>query len=133
MNTSAPSPPRTLVGVRVLLVDDDVQHLELLSVLLRQAGARVEAAQSAQEAFDSFLAEPPNVLVSDLAMPNTSGFNLIRRIRALPGGRDVPAVALSALPWQQARSEALQAGFTEWVSKPGADNLVAVVARLARG
>jgi len=119
-----------LQGVRVLVVDDNHEHLEMLSLVLRQAGAQVQTATSAQEALETFQAGPPDVLLSDLLMLEASGFVLIRRVRSMPQGQAVPAIAVSGLPWETYRQKALEAGFSEWLSKPAADSVIAVVARL---
>src|SRR2546425_11298767 len=87
----------TLEGVRVLLVEDDLNTRESLGTLLKQRGARVTATESAAEGLRALEREPPDVLVSDLGMPHEDGFALIRKVRALGqerGGR-VPAGALT--------------------------------------
>jgi CheY-like chemotaxis protein len=71
------------------------------------------------------------VLISDLAMPHATGYALIRRIRALRKGTDVPALAVTALYEDESRAKALQAGFNAWLAKPAMDAIVTVVARLA--
>src|SRR4029077_2545482 len=74
----------TLDGLSVLLVDDEADAREAMAVLLRQAGARVTSARSAAEAMVAFTREPPDLLLSDIAMPGEDGYGLIRRIRTLP-------------------------------------------------
>jgi len=126
--TPSPSPP--LQGVRVLVVDDNPDQLEILRGLLGHAGAHAVVAHTAQEAFDSFQADPPDVLVSDLAMPGATGYNLIRRIRNSRAGRDVPAIAITAFYEDEHRDKALEAGFSAWVAKPASDTVISVIARL---
>lgn len=121
-----------LAGVRALVVDDDPAEVELLRVLLEEAGAHVRGAHSAQEALEYFQGDPPHVLLCDIAMPEASGLVLIRRIRSAAVAPEVPAIAISALPWEEHRRQALDAGFSEWVSKPAAHVIVDVVARLLR-
>jgi CheY-like chemotaxis protein len=121
-----------LVGVRVLVVDDNLDHLEIMNSVLTYAGATVSLARTAQEAFDSFQADPPDVVVADLAMPYATGYKLIRGIRSTHKGRAVPAVAVTAHHAEEHREKALRAGFDEWLAKPVTDMIVPVVVRLAR-
>ena len=121
-----------LAGLRVLLVDDEVDDITALQALLMSAGARVQIAMSVQEALDTFQGAPPDVLVSDLSMFGATGYSLIKRVRRFAKGHDVPAVVVSGLSWEEHRASAIEAGFDEWVSKTSAaDSLVRVVARLA--
>jgi signal transduction histidine kinase len=123
-----------LRGVRVLAVDDDFEVRDLLSAVLGGAGAQVRLATSAEEALRELEASPPDVLLSDLAMPGTDGYELIRRVRSLPaasGGR-VPAVALTAYARAEDRRRTLLAGFHMHLAKPvDPDELIVVVASLA--
>jgi PAS domain S-box-containing protein len=122
-------------GLRVLVLDDDDDVREALLRLLQQHGARVTGASSAAAAFASVLEQPPDVIVSDVAMPGEDGLSFIRRVRLLArerGGR-VPAAALSAYASGEDRRLALQAGFQEHLRKPVEPaHLVAAIARLAR-
>ena len=109
-----------LDGLRVLVVDDDRDAVDLASAILTQAGAVVKACASASEAFQAVQDWRPDVLVSDIEMPGEDGYALIRRIRALEGegqGR-MPAVALTAYGRMQDRMQALTAGFNMHVPKP---------------
>jgi CheY-like chemotaxis protein len=109
-----------LNGARILVVDDEADARELVATVLMEAGAEVETARSAAEAFELFKRFRPDVLVSDVGMPEEDGFSLIRRLRALPsseGGR-VPALALTAFAREGDRAQALKAGFTAHVGKP---------------
>jgi signal transduction histidine kinase/ActR/RegA family two-component response regulator len=135
--TAAQTPARAtappLDGVRVLLVDDEPNTLEMLTEALRIRGAHVTAADSAQTALDAQRQSPADVIVSDIAMPGEDGFWLMNRVRALPGraGR-TPAVALTALARHDDRARAMHAGFTTHMAKPvRLDHLQAVVAELA--
>ncbi len=119
-----------LSGVRVLVVDDNLDQLEIMGAVLRHAGAHVVTAQTAQEAFDSFQADPPDAVLSDLAMPNVTGYMFIRRIRSGRVRRDVPVVAITAFYEDEHREKALQAGFDAWLAKPGLATVVGVIARL---
>ncbi len=125
----------TLKDMRVLVIDDDIDGVSLLSIILEQAGASVQTAQSAAEAFARFTAAPPDVLISDIEMPGEDGYALIGRIRALEperGGR-VPAIALTAYGRREDRLRAIAAGFSMHVPKPvDPTELVTLVASLAR-
>lgn len=123
----------TLDGVRVLVIDDDPNTLEMLSEALRTAGAEVREADSARRALDALAAATPDVIVSDIAMPGEDGLWLMHRIRQLPGdaGR-TPAVALTALARKEDRARAMAAGFQVHLAKPvRIHDLQAVVATLA--
>jgi CheY-like chemotaxis protein len=88
--------------------------------LRAQAGAEVVAAGSAEEALEKLQRQPPDVLLSDIAMPGQDGYDLIRAVRALApekGGK-VPAAALTAFTQGDKRREALQAGYQLWLAKP---------------
>jgi PAS domain S-box-containing protein len=123
-----------LSGVRVLIVDDEDDARALLRTVLEKHGAEVVAAASAQEALAAVERGAPDVLVSDIGMPEEDGYELIRRVRALGperGGR-VPAAAVSAYAGEDSRRQALDAGFQLHVPKPvDPEELVSVVRRLA--
>jgi PAS domain S-box-containing protein len=123
-----------LRDLRVLVVDDEPDARELVQSVLETCHARVTVAKSASEAYETLLREPPEVLISDIGMPDEDGYSLIRRIRALPkeqGGR-IPAVALTAYAQISDRTRALIEGFNNHVSKPAEpEELIAVVAALA--
>ena len=109
-----------LAGVRVLLVDDEPDARELLAVVLERFGASVTVVASARDALAALDRALPDVIVSDIAMPDEDGRALLRAVRARPaasGGR-VPALALSAYARGEDRAEALAAGFEEHLSKP---------------
>ncbi len=110
----------TLRGTRVLVVDDDYDTREILSAMLSRYGPEVRAAASAAEAVDLFTAWRPDVLVSDIGMPIEDGYDLIRKIRALPieQGGNTSAIALTAFAGKEDRQRALAAGFQQHLSKP---------------
>jgi len=87
-----------LDGLRVLVVDDDLDSVELEALILKRAGAEVQSCRSAAEALDGVLKWRPDVLISDIEMPEEDGYSLIRKIRALDAvaGGKTPAVALTA-------------------------------------
>jgi CheY-like chemotaxis protein len=130
----APGPGPSLASLRVLVVDDDPDTREAVRRLLEQAGAQVASVASAEEALAALQQAPPDVLLSDIAMPGRDGYELIRRVRALApdrGGR-VPAAALTAFTQVEHRREALVAGYQIWLPKPVEPTaLTEAVARLA--
>jgi signal transduction histidine kinase len=123
-----------LVGLRVLVVDDDADAAELLAAMLQRQGAEVVSARSALEALAVIAERRPDVLVSDVAMPDRDGHDLIRSVRVLPaqdGGR-IPSLALTAFARPEDRTTALAAGFNMYASKPvNPTELVISVATLA--
>jgi CheY-like chemotaxis protein/two-component sensor histidine kinase len=124
----------TLEGVRVLLVDDDPDTLQMLTAMLSAYKAEVHAASSAAEALEALQWHKPDVLVSDLAMPCEDGYTLISKVRALEAasGRHVPAVALTAYIRIEDRTRALSAGFNLFVPKPVEPHeLLTAIANLA--
>jgi PAS domain S-box-containing protein len=127
-------PAPSLDGIKVLLVDDDYDTLHLLTVMLSDQRAMVQGAASAAEALDILQWFRPDVLVSDLAMPNEDGYSLIDKVRGSEGagGKQIPAVALTAYVRVEDRSRALSAGFNMFVPKPVEVNeLIAAIANLA--
>ncbi|MBD1995129.1 response regulator [Leptolyngbya sp. FACHB-541] len=109
-----------LDGLKVLVVDDDGDTLQFLAFLFETYGAEVAAVSSAGDAFQAVLEWRPDILVSDVRMPDEDGCMLIRRIRALPveQGGQIPAIALTANVRESDRAQALEAGFQEHLSKP---------------
>jgi PAS domain S-box-containing protein len=123
-----------LSGVKVLVVDDDPDARESVSMALAQCGARTAAVGSAREALAMLQNFKPDVLVSDLSMPGEDGYDFIRRVRSnrQHGVRDVPAVALTAYCQPEDQQRALTAGFQKFVPKPVAlEELAEVVRSLA--
>jgi PAS domain S-box-containing protein len=123
-----------LDGVRVLLVDDEVDCNEALQELLAARGAEVRVAGSAAQALEMLDRWRPEVLVSDIGMPGEDGYALIRHVRARrrEDGRDIPGVALTAYASVDDRVKILTAGFQMHVVKPvDPAELIAVVAMLA--
>ena len=124
-----------LDGVRVLVVDDERDTRELLKVGLGQCGAEVIVAGSVAEGLEAIRAATPDLLISDIGMPEEDGYDLIRRIRELPGenGGRVPAIALTAYARVEDRMQALRAGYQMHVPKPvEMAELVAVAASLVQ-
>src|SRR5262249_819941 len=106
-----------LVGLKVLVVDDEPDTSEMVAFVLNQCGAIVQTACSAKEALQLFDEWSPELLVSDIGMPADDGYHLIRAIRQERGSR-IPAVALTAMARIEDRIKALMAGYQMHVSKP---------------
>ena len=125
----------SLNGVTVLVVDDEADARELVATVLRRNGAEVTTAANAARALTLFAENPPMVLVSDIGMPETDGYELIRRVRTLGGtvGAELPAIALTAYAREEDRRLALEAGFQTHVAKPVEPaELVRVVASMVQ-
>ncbi len=123
-----------LTGIRVLVVDDDDDARCLVEKVLRIQGAAVKTASSAREALDVLGSEPVDVLLSDIEMPGTDGYQLIKELRLRPAqqGGSVPAAALTAYARTEDRLRALRAGFQLHLAKPvQPSELITVVGSLA--
>lgn len=127
--------PRSLEGVRILLVEDDEDSRDITRLALEAHGAVLVAVSSAREAVAALESEAPDVVVSDISMPGEDGHALLRKVRGLPltrGGR-IPAIALTALDSREARVASRDAGFHYHLTKPvDANKLVEIVAGLVR-
>jgi signal transduction histidine kinase/DNA-binding response OmpR family regulator len=136
--TRAPSSSPTvtkLVGIHVLVLDDDPDALSLLTEILELAGARVTTLDSAAQVLDQIGTLRPDVLISDIGIPDMDGFALIRRIRESPNPnvRNTPAIALTAYARSQDRVKALDAGFQTHIAKPADPaELVAAIGALVK-
>jgi signal transduction histidine kinase/ActR/RegA family two-component response regulator len=109
-----------LHGVRVLVVDDEPDARDLLAAILTRCGSDVRCSESAADAIQTFSEWNPDVLVSDIGMPNEDGYSLIRKLRQLDShrAREIPAIALTAYATDEDRTQALAAGFQIHVAKP---------------
>jgi CheY-like chemotaxis protein len=119
----------------VLVVDDEVDTRELFRVGLQHCGAEVSTAGSVREALAAIEESRPDLLISDIGMPGEDGYELIRRVRALPAasGGKIPAIALTAYARTEDRLRALRSGYQMHVSKPvELAELVAVMASLVQ-
>jgi CheY-like chemotaxis protein len=123
-----------LGGISVLVIDDYAPLRAGVAAMLEYCGAVVTAVDSAEEGFEAFQRERPDVLVSDLAMPDKGGYWLIGQVRALPveRGGATPAAALTGFTGPEHRSSILRAGFQYHIEKPVAlEELARIVALLA--
>ena len=117
-----------LDGVEILLVEDDREALDAMTYALEARGARVRPARSARAAWAAFRERAPDVVVSDLSMPDEDGYSLLRRIRS-SATQSPPAIALTGFTRAEDRARVLAAGFAAHVAKPiDPDWLVRVLA-----
>jgi CheY-like chemotaxis protein len=127
-------PEPALDGLRILLVDDDVDTREAVASVLAESGAEVTALGCAPDALAALRCEVPDVLVSDIAMPGMDGHRLMRRIRELAAerGGSIPAIALTAYASPADRTQALLAGYQVFLPKPfDPVELVTLIGKLA--
>ena len=124
-----------LSGLRVLVIDDAPDTLDVLEQILTVSGAATMTAPGAGAALALLEREKPDVIVSDVGMPEVDGFELMRRIRRRAATAQIPAIALTAFTRQDDRIKALQAGFTDYLAKPVEPAALAAAIRraVARG
>lgn len=113
-------PTDILLGVHVLVVDDDRDSRALLRTVLEYCGALVTVTTSARDAINTLRRVVPDVLVADIAMPEKDGYWLIRQVRALPKdhGGAMPAVAITAYRETHGAERTLGAGYQAHLTKP---------------
>jgi CheY-like chemotaxis protein/nitrogen-specific signal transduction histidine kinase len=124
----------SLQGLKILVVDDEADTRELIREVLRECGSEVITSRSAEEALAALEEHKPDILISDLGMPDEDGYSLISKIRALPDerGGQIPAAALTAYARAEDRMRVLRSGFQFHLPKPiDSAELVTVVASLA--
>jgi CheY-like chemotaxis protein len=138
-NHTAPVPiferPPELLGISVLVVDDELDTRELIGAVVESCGARPTLAGSAAEALARIAESRPDLILSDIGMPGEDGYAFLRKLRALPAaaGGDIPAIALTAFARAQDRARALQSGFNSYIAKPvDPTELFAVMVSLRR-
>ncbi|OKH31800.1 hypothetical protein NIES2119_27925 [[Phormidium ambiguum] IAM M-71] len=109
-----------LKGIQVLIVDDEPDSREFVAFVLEQAGAQVIAATTANEALTTLIRSQPDILLSDIGMPDMDGYMLIQQVRALAPeqGGQIPAIALTAYAGDFNQQQALAVGFQEHLAKP---------------
>ncbi len=126
-----------LDGVHILLVEDDDDSRKLLGTMLKRYGARVTSTKSAAEALSVFSNDVPDVLISDIGMPDEDGYEFIQKLRALPPdqGGQTPAIALTGYASRKDKERALSAGYQQHIAKPieQADMIAAIAALVGRG
>jgi CheY-like chemotaxis protein len=109
-----------LSSITLLIIEDDPDARELMQAVLEQRGACVLSADGVARAFELLDERLPDIVVSDIAMPDEDGIDFVHRLRARPPSRggDIPAVAVSAYVAHADRSRALAAGFDRYLHKP---------------
>lgn len=126
-----------LIGLDVLLVEDESMAREASERLLEQYGAQVRAVSSAAGAREAFEIRRPDVIVADIGMPEEDGYALVKHLRRIEQEQHtarVPAVAVTAFARSEDRQRALAAGFDEHLPKPvDPERLVRMLARIMRG
>jgi PAS domain S-box-containing protein len=130
------SQPRGLHGLSVLLVEDDADAVELVTVVLGDRGANVRIAVDFEAALEALKTAWPDVLVSDIGLPGRDGYELVREMRQLAKehGKKLPAIALTAFSRTKDQTQALDAGFDAFLSKPlRPHTLIEEIQRLTRG
>ena len=108
----------SLLGLEILIVEDSEDTLALLSTLFDREGAQVRTASSASEALDRVIERRPNLIVSDIGMPDTDGFEFLRQLKVLEGLDDIPAIAISGYASEDDRARALEVGYLALIPKP---------------
>ena len=125
--------PHILQHLYILAVDDDADARELVMTVLHQAGAQVTVASSVREALAAVESRMPDVVITDIAMPHATGFDLVRQLRASPQWCEIPIIALTAYARAEDRAQALALGFTAHLGKPFSPRaLVALVSEVGR-
>ena len=126
---------KQLCGVKALIVDDEIDARELIAFILEEQGAEIELAASAAEALEKFPSLQPDIIVSDIGMPNENGYSMLSKVRQLPFNRggNVPAIALTAFATQEDTQKSLDAGFQIHLTKPfDANELIDTVYSLTK-
>jgi signal transduction histidine kinase len=122
-----------LHGREVLIVEDSEDTLALLSAIFGREGAKVTTASSATEALDSVREKRPDLIVSDIGMPDTDGYEFLQKVKVLPGMNQVPAIAISGYASDDDRARALNVGYLALVPKPiDVDDLFVIIQDLFR-
>lgn len=123
----------TLQGIKILVVDDEVDSRDFISFVLQQEKAEVIAVSSAQEALETLASSKPDILLSDIGMPSMDGYMLIRQVRNRSNeqGGKIPAIALTAYAGESDQQQAIDAGFQIHLPKPAEPaELIAAICQL---
>jgi PAS domain S-box-containing protein len=135
LEPTSPAGARTdaLMGLELLVVDDDEDARDLIASALQQAGGCVRSAPSVGEALVLIESRLPDIVITDIAMPHATGFDLVRQVRADPRSAATPVIALTAYSRAEDRAQALSLGFNAHIGKPFSPSaLVSLVASLVR-
>ncbi|WP_392480789.1 response regulator [Nostoc sp. C110] len=134
INNKFPTHPSFLQGLRVLLVDNDVNFCNSLTAMLQSYNVKVQEAFLVQQALEIFVQWQPDILLNGISSPKEDSYALIRQVRTLTGerGKAVPAIALTGAVTEDMYQRSLLAGFSLCVAKPIViDDFVAVLGILA--
>ncbi len=123
-----------MLGLDVLIVEDSPDTLALLSTIFTNEGANVIAASSANDALNAVASNKPGLIISDIGMPGTDGYQFLEEIRRLPKMSQIPAIAISGYASQDDRQRALKVGYAALIAKPiDVDALFALIQDLRLG
>ena len=112
------SGPRSLKDLSVLVVEDSTDTLMLLSTMFSRQGANVIPASSASEALDVASSKPPDIVISDIGMPDVDGYEFLQQLKQIPGMDGVPAIAISGYASDEDRRKAVNVGYLTLMPKP---------------
>ena len=119
-------------SLRLLVVDDDADTRNLLTILFELEGAEIIAAASVKEAIDAISRVKPDVLITDIYMPDEDGYSLLSKIKNIDAIKEIPAIALTASARKEDALKALALGFRKYLCKPvDLEELMSVVANIA--
>jgi CheY-like chemotaxis protein len=124
-----------LTGLRIIVVDDEPDARDVISRVLSRAGAKTTAVGSVREALAAVTVQKPDLIVSDIAMPDQDGYDLARQLKEMAAGNGgaIPALALTAYAREEDRQRCLSAGFEAHLAKPvDPSELLGAVARLSQ-
>src|SRR5258705_2551698 len=108
----------SLLGLDILIVEDSPDTMTLLRTIFVHEGANVTTAQSAGEALRQVVAKRPGIIISDIGMPDTDGYQFLEQLKGLPGLNDIPAIAISGYASEEDRKRALEVGYLALIPKP---------------
>lgn len=114
----SPSPAARHVPARVLIVDDERDNRELLEIILQREGFAITTAASGAQALASVAAEPPDLILLDVMMPDMDGYEVVAKLKADVATRSILIVMVTALSGASARARARDAGVDDFLSKP---------------
>ena len=113
-----PSPGLAGRQARILIVDDEPQHRQLLEVMLAPEGFLLLTAASGEEALAMVAQQPPDLILLDVMMPGMDGYQVVARIKANPATKGIPVILLTALDDRSSRAHGLSAGAEDFLTKP---------------
>ncbi|HUT58611.1 MAG TPA: response regulator [Phycisphaerae bacterium] len=115
---SEPQDEPQLAGSKILVVEDNAQHLELLVAYLDGLQCQVRTASDGIEAMDKIHDDPPDLILLDVMMPRMSGFEVCRKLKTDPGTRDIPILMVTALNEMTDIERGVESGTDDFISKP---------------